>query len=188
MRTAFLLLPVVLLAACVGNEQEAPETTDTGEQSPVAPIAVAVLEPVGDGVAGGTVTFEATDDGVDVSYDVQGLSAGRHGFHVHENGSCEAGEDGTPGGAAGGHFNPGATPHGRRDTTAEARHVGDLGNIEAGENGTSQGMFVDDVITLEGEHSIGGKAMLIHGGEDDLASQPSGDAGARIACGIIELQ
>lgn len=188
MKYAFLF-SFLFFVACTGDETQPSEVESPDEQDTLAgPVAVAVLEPLGDAVASGTVTFETTDAGVEVSYDVQGLSAGHHGFHVHENGSCEAGEDETPGGAAGGHFNPNDSPHGKRDTTAAVRHVGDLGNIEAADDGTSQGTFVDTIISLEGENAIGGKAMVVHGGEDDLTSQPSGAAGPRVACGIIELQ
>src|SRR5690606_33627677 len=104
---------------------------------------------------------------------------------VHENGSCEPGEDGTPGGAAGDHFAPLGNPHGAPGDSA--RHVGDLGNVEAGADGRAQGTFVDPVVTLDGAHAIVGKAVVVHSGEDDLTSQPSGDSGDRVGCGVIQV-
>ena len=138
----------------------------------------------GSGVSG-VVRFTALDDAVEVRYDLSGLSDGPHGFHVHQTGDCSADSTGTPAGAAGGHFNPLASPHGAPSNAPARRHAGDLGNIDA-EGGRAVGVVVDSVLAFSGPTSVLGKAILVHGGEDDLESQPAGDAGARVGCGVIE--
>lgn len=187
MRTVLTACLMIALAACASPEQEPTTSPDDAELEAPALTAGAAIEPVGDSDVTGTVTFSSVDDGVEVTYSLSGLTPGLHGFHVHENGSCGDGEDGTPGGAAGGHYAPTGSPHGARSNAASARHTGDLGNIEVGDDGTASGTFVDAVIAIEGADAIVGRAMMIHGGEDDLTSQPSGAAGARVGCGVIEL-
>lgn len=163
--------------------------------SPDARIAVArVVGPEGSSsLATGTVTFvELADGGVYVDYDVRGLDPGAHGLHVHENGSCDPADtdgDGTPepAGAAGGHFNPTDAPHGAPSDPARERHAGDLGNITVGDDQSARGTVEDDVLSFDGETSPVGRAMMVHSGRDDLTSQPSGDAGGRVACGVVRL-
>lgn len=158
-----------------------------------ARVAVAEIRAPGDTMTGviGEVALVQTTDGVAVRYDVRGLSAGEHGFHVHTGASCAAAMvDGTmtPGGAAGGHFDPLSAPHGARSNGRDARHVGDFGNVTADEHGRAEGSFADDVAALDGPTSVIGHAIVVHGGRDDLTSQPSGAAGARVGCGVIELR
>ena len=189
-----LVLPLVL-AACAGDEH--PDTTPAGTAAQadsvadlaeaVGPAATASIQPLGDSGVSGTVTFSPAEGGVQVTYAIDGLAAGRHGFHVHENGDCGPGPDGTPGGAAGGHFAPMGSPHGAETAPAGQRHVGDFGNVEAGADGRAAGTFVDPVVALDGERSIIGKAVVVHAGEDDLATQPSGDSGDRVGCGVVLL-
>ncbi len=143
--------------------------------------AVCVLHPTEGNNVTGVVTFTKTDTGIKVVADLQGLTEGKHGFHIHQYGDCTA-PDGT---SAGGHFNPENTKHGA-PSDAE-RHVGDLGNIEAGEDGTAHLEMTDSMISFSGEHSIIGRGIIVHAGEDDLVSQPTGDAGARVACGVIGI-
>ncbi len=143
--------------------------------------AVCVLHPTEGNNVTGTITFTRSGSGVKVVADIQGLTPGKHGFHVHQYGDCSA-EDGT---SAGGHFNPENKNHGGPDDAE--RHVGDLGNIEADSNGTAHLEMEDDVISLDGAHSIIGRGIIVHAGEDDLTSQPTGDAGARVACGVIGI-
>jgi Cu-Zn family superoxide dismutase len=105
-------------------------------------------------------------------------------FHVHELGDCSAADASS----AGGHFRPFANPHGGRD--ADRRHVGDLGNLTANASGVAEADFVDSRVTLggpalSGTASILGRAVIVHRQRDDLTSQPSGDAGARVACGVV---
>jgi Cu-Zn family superoxide dismutase len=143
--------------------------------------AVAVLHPTEGNEAHGTVYFVDSPAGIRVVAEIQGLSPGLHGFHVHEYGDCSA-PDGT---SAGGHFNPDGRPHG--GPTDALRHVGDLGNISADEMGTAHFEWTDAFLSFSGSHSILGRAVIVHGGDDDFTSQPSGDAGPRVACGVIGL-
>lgn len=188
-----LLCGVLLLAAC-RSEETTITTTPVVPDGEVAPaeaviddgvdMLVANIEPIGDGDVRGTVTFTRVDGGVEVRYDLTGVPPGERGFHVHEGMSCGPGEDGTPGGAAGDHFNPTGAPHGPREAASGERHKGDFGNITADAQGVARGSFVDPLIELGGERGIVGRAVLVHGGTDDLASQPAGNAGARYGCGI----
>ena len=128
----------------------------------------------------GFVMFTQDEDGVFVAAHAEGLPANSvHGFHVHEFGDCSA-PDAT---SAGGHFNPHGRDHGGPDS--EARHVGDLGNLHSDENGIAHLEMLDHKLELSGPNSIIGKAVVVHVQEDDLTSQPVGNAGARIACGVI---
>lgn len=139
---------------------------------------VATVMPVGESEVSGSVTFTKSENGVSVMGDFEGLEPGNHGFHIHEFGDCRA-DDGT---SAGGHFNPGGNDHGA-PTDAE-RHMGDLGNLEVSEDGTGTLEYTDTTISLE---QILGRGIIIHAGEDDLESQPTGAAGSRVACGVIGI-
>lgn len=143
--------------------------------------AIAVLHPTQGSEARGTVTFDQADGGIAISADIEGLEPGNHGFHIHELGDCSA-PDGT---SAGGHFNPEGASHG--GPTVQDRHVGDLGNVTADDAGAAHYERTDDRIAFEGAPSIIGRAVIVHAGEDDLTTQPTGDAGARVACGVIGI-
>lgn len=143
--------------------------------------AVAVLAPASGSSVAGTVTFTKVDGGVKIVADVTGLIPGEHGFHIHEFGDCSA-PDAT---SAGGHFNPHKMAHGAPD--ASPRHAGDFGNLVADESGKAHYERVDSVIALDGTDSILGHAVIVHEKVDDLKSQPTGNAGGRIACGVIGL-
>ena len=141
--------------------------------------AIAVLHPTKSSAVSGLVTFEATQNGVRVVANISGLLPGKHGFHIHEYGDCSA-DDGT---SAGGHFNPGGMPH--SGPMAEKRHVGDLGNIEADKDGNARLEYIDKSLAFSGPDTIVGRGVIVHEKEDDLKSQPTGDAGGRLACGVI---
>lgn len=142
--------------------------------------AIAILNPIEGSLVKGKVTFTKTAEGVKVTADVEGLKPGKHGFHIHEHGSC-----GGKGAAdAGPHFNPTKKNHGGPDD--EDRHVGDLGNLEADKNGHAHYERVDRAISLEGENTIVGRSIVIHSDEDDFKTQPTGHSGDRLACGVIE--
>ena len=143
--------------------------------------AVAVLHPTQGNNVTGTVYFNRTEKGIKVTADVMGLSPGKHGFHIHQFGDCTA-PDGT---SAGGHFNPENQPHAGPDQAK--RHVGDLGNIVADSSGNAHYARTDSHLKFEGRDSIIGRAVIVHAGEDDLVSQPTGNAGARVACGVIGI-
>lgn len=143
--------------------------------------AVCVVHALGDTKTAGKVTFTKVDGGIKIEADLTGLTPGKHGFHVHEFGDCSM-ADGT---CAGGHFNPDGKPHGGPDSAE--RHVGDFGNIEADADGNAHYSRVDKLIAFSGPRSIIGRAIIVHAGTDDLTSQPSGDAGARVGCGVIGI-
>ena len=143
--------------------------------------AVCVLYPTKDSKVTGIVTFTKTDKGMHVIADVHGLTPGKHGFHIHQYGDCSA-PDGT---STGGHFNPDNMKH--AGPMAKERHEGDMGNIEANAMGDAHLDYVDPKLSFDGEHSIIGRGIIVHAGEDDLTSQPTGAAGARVACGVIGI-
>jgi Cu-Zn family superoxide dismutase len=147
--------------------------------------AVAVLQPTGAEKVSGVVTFTEVADGVRVDARITGLTPGKHGFHVHQFGDCSSADgSAAAASAAGDHFNPTNNPHGAPDATK--RHEGDMGNIEADASGVAKLNYVDHNLSLvEGEKSIIGRSVIVHEKPDDLKSQPSGDAGARVACGVI---
>lgn len=144
--------------------------------------AIAVIHPTQGSAATGTVTFTQMPRGIMVTADITQLSPGEHGFHIHEYGDCSC-KDGT---CAGDHFNPAEKEHGGPDD--EIRHVGDLGNVMADTAGNAHLQLVDQKITLNGPHSIIGRSVIVHAKRDDLISQPTGDAGARMGCGVIGIK
>jgi superoxide dismutase, Cu-Zn family len=141
--------------------------------------AVAVLQPTKGSKVSGTVSFTKTDKGVRVQADLNGLPPGPHGFHIHEFGDTTS-DDGM---AAGAHFNPHNRDHG--GPTAANRHVGDMGNIEADNDGHATLDLTDPALGFSGATSILGRGVVVHENADDLTSQPSGNAGNRLAVGVI---
>ena len=145
------------------------------------PSATAVLAPTKGNAASGTVNFTQKGEVVLVEAKISGLPAnGTHGFHVHEKGNCSAADASS----AGAHFNPSGSKHG--GPVGAVRHGGDLGNLRADANGFAQASIEVTGITLGTDpKSIIGRAVIVHGGPDDLKSQPAGNSGARVACGLI---
>jgi Cu-Zn family superoxide dismutase len=153
------------------------------ESHPVVKIekAICVLYPTQGNNVSGTITFTQTDKGVRVIADIQGLSQGKHGFHIHEFGDCTSAD----GISAGGHYNPEGKMHG--GPMDISRHMGDMGNLVADESGKAYLEYVDAIIKLNGPNSIIGRSVVVHKGEDDLKSQPAGNSGPRVACGVIGI-
>ncbi len=152
--------------------------TMPGEVSAIK-AAVAVLVPTAGNKVSGVVHFSLTDTGVRVVADISGLSPGVHGFHIHEFGD----QTSTDGLSAGGHFNPTHVHHGSPD--AAEHHAGDLGNLTADASGHATLDFVDPTLRLDGPTSIIGRGVVVHADADDLKSQPVGNAGKRVATGVI---
>jgi len=136
-----------------------------------------------EGAEVGTATLTGTPAGVLIELEVSGLPASQWvAFHVHETGTCDhtIGHE-----SAGGHFNPDDKEHGYK--AANGPHAGDMPNQYVGADGVLRAQVFNTFVTLEdAANGIKGKALMVHGGQDDYQSQPSGDAGDRLACGVIE--
>jgi len=174
--SVFLLL--VITAACT---QEAPQQTEEPVMQEAAPSYSVTLQPTEGNTAMGTLSLATMGDGAHFTGTITGLPAGMHGFHIHETGDCSAPDASS----AGGHFNPGNTAHGAPD--APEHHAGDLGNIQADDSGAATVDVHASGVTLEmGANSVVGKAVIVHAAPDDFTTQPTGNAGARLACGVIQ--
>ncbi len=166
-----LICGCALLAACSGSSN-----FFSKKQS-----ATAVLAPTKGNSVSGTVNFTQKGDMVLVEAKINGLKAnGTNGMHIHEKGNCSAADASS----AGGHFNPTSSQHG--GPAGAIRHGGDLGNLTADANGYAQMSIEVGGISLGIESSsIVGRAVIVHAGADDLKTPPSGNSGARVACGLI---
>ncbi|HSQ60807.1 MAG TPA: superoxide dismutase family protein [Acidobacteriota bacterium] len=142
---------------------------------------VATIAPTQGNSAKGEVRFYKEEGGVRVVAKLEGLTQGAHGFHLHEKGDCSAPDAMS----AGGHYNPAGAPHGAPDADGAHRHAGDLGNVEAGVDGKATVNRVDPLLVYE---NLAGLAVLVHANPDDLASQPAGNAGPRVGCGVIQAR
>jgi superoxide dismutase, Cu-Zn family len=143
--------------------------------------ATAQLQPTKGSKTFGEATFEEVDGKVHVVIFVQGLKPGaEHGLHIHEVGDCSSGD----GMSTKGHFNPYGKPHAHAGTPE--RHAGDLPSLKAGKDGRAKVDVMLDVITIaRGPGSIVDRGLIVHADPDDYKTQPTGNAGARIACGVI---
>ena len=161
-----LTILILLAAGC----------TSTAKQGP---MAMALLSGISGTAAMGTVHFQELADGsVEVSVDLRNVPPGVHGFHVHDKGDC-----GDNGNNAGGHFNPAGVAHGAPE--AMPHHSGDFGNVTADAAGLVKTTFTTRSITVSpGANSVVGHAVILHANPDDLTTQPTGNAGARISCGV----
>lgn len=180
----FLAVALAATVGCGKKEEAAPEppAPEPVVEEPAALVAKATLMPREGGTVAGEVTFTEKDGSVAIVVHVTGAPPGPHGFHLHEVGDCSA-PDFT---SAGGHFNPTDMPHGA--PTDLERHAGDLGNVEVAADGTAHVEQTSSAITVAtGPSSVVGRGVILHEKADDLVSQPTGDAGGRIACGVIEL-
>lgn len=152
------------------------------QSTPVEPLrATAQLQPTKGSKTFGEATFEEVDGKVHVVIFVQGLKPGQeHGLHIHEVGDCSSGD----GMSTKGHFNPYGKPHAHAG--APERHAGDLPSLKAGKDGRAKVDVMLDVITIApGPGSIVDRGLIVHADPDDYKTQPTGNAGARIACGVI---
>lgn len=158
---------VLGLVACAGPRPDA--------------AATANLQPTRGNTASGTVRFVQNGDQMRVTGEVTGLKPGaEHGFHIHEKGDCSSGD----GMSTGGHFNPVASAHGQHGQGAH--HVGDLPSLKADAQGVAKIDFTATSLTLKpGATSILDKGLIVHRDPDDYKTQPTGNSGPRVACGVI---
>ena len=145
------------------------------------PRASAQLQPTTGNPTSGSVNFVQAGNKVLVSGEVRGLKPNaEHGFHVHEKGDCSSGD----GMSTGGHYNPGGKPHGAHG--AGEHHTGDLPSLKADRYGVAAFSFVSRSISVAGPtNDITGKGLIVHRDPDDYKTQPTGNAGPRLACAVI---
>jgi superoxide dismutase, Cu-Zn family len=170
MRVALIALAVAALAGC---------QTMGGD----GPRATANLQPTKGSKVSGTVNFtEVGANRVRVSANVSGLAPnGEFGFHIHEAGDCSSGD----GMSAKGHFNPHNKPHGHHSSTE--RHGGDMPSLRSDASGNARATFeIDSVSVSPGPASVVGRGLIVHVQPDDYKTQPTGNAGARSACAVIQ--
>jgi superoxide dismutase, Cu-Zn family len=189
MRLTITFTCLVVLCACSVDKERAGGLAERGERArtsaPPEGSAVVHLRDAR-GAEVGKATLTETTEGVRIAGEVNHLSPGEHGFHIHEKGMCDA-----PGfQSAGGHYNPAGTDHG--GPTTENRHAGDLGNLRVGDDGRAAFDITARGVTLrKGPQSLldgAGTSLMVHAKADDLASNPAGNSGERIACGIVEVE
>ncbi len=205
MRTIILGVAAAgMLAACGGDQTDGTVADDpfvTGGAAPAAGDGATTMAPAGglsgattsaqvvlrnaEGAEVGTANLTQVGEGVSVEYQLTAVPAGEHGFHFHMVGSCEA----PTFESAGGHFNPTNASHGLDHP--EGPHAGDMPNVTTDGAGTASGNYTNDRVTLEegvpnSLFDADGTALVVHAQPDDHESQPSGAAGDRIACGVVE--
>jgi superoxide dismutase, Cu-Zn family len=166
---AAALATLALTAACASLEGAGPA------------VKVALDSRSGSSVTG-SLSLQQQDGGVRITGEVRGLApASAHGFHVHEKGDCSAADASS----AGPHFNPMGAPHG--NMAAGPHHAGDMPNIMADQRGVARvDVLVPGATLAAGPGSITGRAIVVHRDPDDYATQPAGNAGPRVACGVIK--
>jgi Cu-Zn family superoxide dismutase len=174
MRTHAALLAAASAALVLSACAQMPAAGDN-------PVATAQMKPTAGNTASGTVRFEQVGGKVVVTAVITGLKPNsEHGFHVHEKGDCSA-PDAT---SAGGHFNPAGRPHGHHGKAE--RHAGDMPNLRADASGTARVTWETDLLSVgSGSADVIGRSVVIHRDPDDYASQPAGNSGPRLACGVI---
>jgi superoxide dismutase, Cu-Zn family len=172
-KTAAAIITAALLAGCHGMSRQ------SAMEEPLQ--ATAALQPTKGSKAFGEATFEQIGDKLHVIVNAQGLTPNQeHGFHIHETGDCSSGD----GMSAGGHFNPQGKSHG--NPASGEHHAGDLPGLKADAHGHAKLDATLSGITLApGPNSIVGRGLVIHADPDDYKTQPSGNSGARLACGVI---
>jgi Cu-Zn family superoxide dismutase len=145
------------------------------------PSASAQLQPTTGNTTSGSASFTQVGDKVHLVANVTGLTPGQeHGFHIHEAGDCASGD----GMSAKGHFNPYGKPHG--SPASAERHAGDMPALRADASGNARIDTTLDVMSVEpGPASVVGRGLIVHASPDDYKTQPTGNAGARLACGVI---
>lgn len=181
-KTTFAIALITGLSACASQPSATPKAAAAPVASSTVKQATVNLAAASGSLVSGKLTLLAMGAGVHIRGDIGGLTPGSsHGFHIHEKGDCSA----VDAASAGGHFNPAMQPHGRAGHGAH--HAGDSDNLIANANGVAHVAVQVDGVSLGGSAAtdIVGRAIIVHANADDYSSQPAGNAGARVACGVI---
>ena len=196
MRSALLItaLATLALSACAtAPSTSRPPATQRQTPAPVAltapaastiPAAVVHIAGASGSLVSGTLALAPLHGGVRMTGDIGGLTPGSHGFHIHQTGDCSAADAAS----AGGHFNPTGSGHGRAGTAAH--HAGDIDNIVADASGVAHVDVQLRGVSLGGSPTtdIVGRALVVHASPDDYRSQPAGNSGMRVGCGVIVVR
>lgn len=186
--TAQLCALALFLTGCAASRDHGMHAASTS-QAPAARVALVTAS----GAPAGNATLRELPGGagVEIAIQVQDMTPGPHGFHIHANGACAPGPDPSGQtiafGATGGHFDPFMTgKHGRPGQSAHEAHAGEAPNILVGADRQGSLRFTNPHVTLQpGKTSVMGRALVVHEREDDYATNPAGNSGGRIACGVI---
>lgn len=175
------LLALAFVAGCSAQPPAVAGGSGGAGSSPSTPkAAIAKLAPTAGSEVTGSFDFIQRGEVLVIQGEVSGLAPSSvHGFHVHEKGDCSS-PDGM---SAGAHFNPGGQAHGNPD--AGPHHAGDLSNLASDGNGVAVVKSESRVLSIDGSAAIVGRALIVHAGPDDYTTQPTGNSGARLACGVI---
>ncbi len=179
---ASLALAVLVAGGC--------DSTDDATARQTASATIAPPTGITENGVSGTATFAQDGGELSVQLALTGATPGLHGFHIHTVGSCAPGPDPAgaviPAGAAMGHYDPlGTTNHGAPTDSDNAKHAGDLGNVTAGADGRITATLRTDDMSLTGTNPVVGRAVMVHSGQDDLMTDPGGNSGTRVGCGVI---
>ena len=185
MRTILISTAAVLtmgLAACGSSETEETAVDDMAAEPMDEPMQAVAMLMTADGESVGTATAMQEGEGVSVTVEGMNMPAGMHGVHIHEVGTCAPDFS-----ASGGHWNPTDETHGLEEP--EGQHAGDMPNLEVGDDGAGTLTYtLEGGATWDGLMDADGSAFIVHAGEDDQSTDPAGDSGDRIACGIFESE
>jgi len=175
-------MAIIVLAIAITSQAAHHEKKEhKGEGKSMATSkAICVLTATAGNKVSGVITFMKTAEGTLIEAEISGLEPNsKHGFHIHQYGDISSSD----GKSTGGHYNPAGHDHSGPDS--EMRHIGDLGNLKANDKGVAKYKRLDKVVKLRGKSGIIGRGITVHAGTDDLKTQPTGAAGARIAVGVI---
>lgn len=186
MKTTLLIAVLCLTALGCTTRQSTEQTATAPTTGEVASAneAIAQIEGRSDTNTDGQAHFTESDGKVTMHLTVKNLKAGRHAAHIHEKGDCSAPDASS----AGPHWNPTTEPHGKWGEGEH--HHGDIGNIDVAEDGTGSLTLATDQWTLGtgAANDVVGKAVVVHADPDDFTSQPAGNAGGRVGCGVIKMK